>query len=75
MSSHELFPRIPDNERQQKIFIRRAPLTENEIEQIIEYSRDDPRVRDFTSNATRFGSREAYDRFLTPETVTYPITD
>jgi hypothetical protein len=75
MSAHELFPKFPDNESHAKFFIRRTPLTENQIEKIIEYSREDPEVRSFTSNATRFGSQEAYERFLTPEIVTYPITD
>jgi ribosomal protein S18 acetylase RimI-like enzyme len=49
-------------------------LTEKQIGQLILYSQQDSLVRQFTSNAKRFQSREAYDKWVKERKV-YVVSD
>lgn len=48
-------------------------ITEEQILQLIDYSCNDPLIQRFTSDGRRFGSREAFDRWLMKGRTVYTL--
>lgn len=56
-------------------FFFKKGITESQIEQLIRYAQTDEGVRHFTSDATRFASREAFNLWKKPNAQFYTLVD
>lgn len=50
-------------------------LTEKQISKLITYTKDDPEIKKYTSDVTRFKDRKSFDEWLVESRTIYSLTD
>lgn len=58
-----------------EIFFFKKGITDNQIDQLIEYARTDEGVKNFTSDPKRFASKEAFEAWKKPDAEFYTLVD
>lgn len=58
-----------------EIFFFKKGITESQIEELIGYAQTDEEVKRFTSDATRFASRDSFNNWRKPNAVFYTLVD
>jgi RimJ/RimL family protein N-acetyltransferase len=56
-------------------FFFKKGITDTQIDQLIEYAQNDETVKNFTSDAKRFASRETFNAWRKPDAQFYTLTD